>query len=188
MYTLFFSISKMVHWLQHWQGRTDHSGNETLVAKTFTISNTKCQKMGLLEKFWGPFGFFLKGMSQRPFDPSSLLNTDYKFKGPEFVSWISRGPFQGWAFISRKNGSGDLVVLSHKARCLCFSLFLYFSHFLNLTTGVKNLKIGMKIYLYTDFSCIFIFSCMKFQCKSKKNYFFRRSSHYLLLAVGSSTI
>jgi hypothetical protein len=34
------------------------SGNETLVAVAFSISHTKCQKRGLFQGFWGPFGFF----------------------------------------------------------------------------------------------------------------------------------
>jgi hypothetical protein len=55
------------------QGRTGHRGNAMLVAGAFTISYTICLERGLLKEFWGLFGFFLYGMSQRSFDPSTLL-------------------------------------------------------------------------------------------------------------------
>jgi hypothetical protein len=38
-------------WMAYMQGRTGHSGNETLVAVAFSISHTKCQKRGLLDFF-----------------------------------------------------------------------------------------------------------------------------------------
>jgi hypothetical protein len=44
--------------MQTLQGRTGYSGNETLVAMAFSMFHTKYQKIGLLEEFWGPFGFF----------------------------------------------------------------------------------------------------------------------------------
>jgi hypothetical protein len=47
-------IIDAIFWLDNIvQGRTGHKSNATLVAGAFTISNTKCQKRGLLETFWG---------------------------------------------------------------------------------------------------------------------------------------
>jgi hypothetical protein len=45
------------------QGRTCHSGYATYVAGAFTIIPYKMSKRGLLEEFWGFFGFFLYGIS-----------------------------------------------------------------------------------------------------------------------------
>jgi hypothetical protein len=54
----------------------------------FNLSHNM-SKRGLLEEFWGPFGIFLYGMSQKPFDPSPPLSVDGVFWAKfEHISWL----------------------------------------------------------------------------------------------------